>query len=104
MNKWILTNRTRLAQCSFRNFADFREQSQSFERLAAYNETNFTLAGAREAVPSRGVTVVTADLFPLLRASPPSGCSFLREEDPAGGGPGGRAAILTGNAPSSSLV
>ena len=87
-------NRARLAQFSFRNFADFREQSQSFERLAAYYNTNFTLTGAREAVRLRG-TIVTADLFPLLRVSPALGRSFLPEEDAAGGGPGGRPAILS---------
>jgi putative ABC transport system permease protein len=87
-------NRARLTQFSFRNFADFREQSQSFERLAAYYNTNFTLTGAREAVRLRG-TVVTADLFPLLRVSPASGRWFQAEEDAAGGGPGGRPAILS---------
>jgi putative ABC transport system permease protein len=87
-------DRARLSQFSFRNFADFREQSQSFERLAAYYNTNLTLTGAREAVRLRG-TVVTADLFPLLRVSPALGRTFLPEEDAAGGGPSGRPAILS---------
>ena len=87
-------NRARLSQFSFRNFADFRDQSQSFERLAAYYNTNLTLTGEREAVRLRG-TVVTADLFPLLRVSPALGRTFLPEEDAAGGGPGGRPAILS---------
>ena len=87
-------NRARLSQFSFRNFADFRDRSQSFERLAAYYNTNLTLTGDREAVRLRG-TVVTADLFPLLRVSPALGRTFLPEEDAAGGGPGGRPAILS---------
>src|ERR671914_810627 len=87
-------NRARLSQFSFRNFADLRDRSQSFERLAAYYNTNFTLSGEREAVRLRG-TVVTADLFPLLRASPALGRPFLPAEDAAGGGPGGRPAILS---------
>jgi putative ABC transport system permease protein len=87
-------NRARLSQFSFRNFADFRDRSQSFERLAAYYNTNFTLTGEREAVRLRG-TVVTADLFPLLRVTPALGRSFLSGEDAAGGGPGGRPAILS---------
>jgi putative ABC transport system permease protein len=90
----ISQNRARLGQFSFRNFADFRERSQSFERLAAYYNTNFTLTGERDAVRLRG-TVITADLFPLLRVSPVMGRSFLPEEDAAGGGPGGRPAILS---------
>jgi putative ABC transport system permease protein len=87
-------NRARLSQFSFRNFADFRDRSESFERLAAYYNTNFTLTGERDAVRLRG-TVITADLFPLLRVSPALGRSFLPDEDAAGGGPGGRPAILS---------
>ena len=87
-------NRAALSQFSFRNFADLREQSRSFDRLAAYYNTNLTLTGDREAQLLRG-TVVTADLFPLLGASPALGRTFLPEEDAAGGGPGGRPAILS---------
>ena len=87
-------NRAILSQFSFRNFADLRDQSQSFDRLAAYYNTNLTLTGDREAQLLRG-TVATADLFPLLGVSPTLGRTFLAEEDAAGGGPGGRPAILS---------
>ena len=87
-------NRTALSQFSFRNFADMRDRSQSFDRLAAYYNTNLTLTGDREAQLLRG-TVVTADLFPLLGVAPVLGRTFLAEEDAAGGGPGGRPAILS---------
>ena len=87
-------NRAALSQFSFRNFADMRDRSQSFDRLAAYYNTNLTLTGDREAQLLRG-TVVTADLFPLLDVSPALGRTFLAEEDAAGGGPGGRPAILS---------
>jgi putative ABC transport system permease protein len=87
-------NRAALSQFSFRNFADMRDRSQSFDRLAAYYNTNLTLTGDREAQLLRG-TVVTADLFPLLNVSPALGRTFLAEEDGAGGGPGGRPAILS---------
>ena len=87
-------NRIALSQFSFRNFADMRDRSQLFDRLAAYYNTNLTLTGDREAQLLRG-TVVTADLFPLLNVSPALGRTFLAEEDAAGGGPGGRPAILS---------
>ena len=87
-------NRTALSQFSFRNFADMRDRSQSFDRLAAYYNTNLTLTGDREAQLLRGA-VVTAGLFPLLNVSPALGRTFLAEEDAAGGGPGGRPAILS---------
>ena len=59
-------NRAALSQFSFRNFADLRERSQAFERLAAYYNLNLTLTGDREAQLLRG-TVITADLLPAAR-------------------------------------
>ena len=87
-------NRAALTQFSFRNFADTREQSRSFDRLAAYYNLNLTLTGDREAQLLRG-TVATADLFPLLGVSPVLGRTFLPEEDAAGGGPSGRPVMLS---------
>src|SRR6185369_4638564 len=49
-----------------------------------------------EAVRLRGV-VATADLFPLLGASPALGRTFNPEEDNAGGGAQGYPAILSWN-------
>lgn len=87
-------NRAALSNFSFRNFADVRDQSEAFERLAAYYNSDLTLTGQHEAVLLRG-TVVTADLFPLLGVSPALGRAFLPEEDKAGGGSEGRPAILS---------
>jgi putative ABC transport system permease protein len=87
-------NRAALTQFSFRNFDDLRQQSRSFDRLAAYYNLNLTLTGDREAQLLRG-TVATADLFPLLGVSPILGRTFLPEDDAAGGGRGGRPAILS---------
>ena len=86
--------RAALSQFSFRNFADLREQSRAFERLAAYYNGNLTLTGQGEAARLR-VTVATSDLFPLLGASPVLGRVFLPEEDNPGGGSAGRPAILS---------
>ena len=87
-------NRAALSQFSFPNFADLRDRSQAFERLSAYYNLNLTLTGDREAQLLRG-TVITADLLPLLGVQPVLGRAFLPEEDAAGGGPGGRPAILS---------
>jgi putative ABC transport system permease protein len=87
-------NRAALIQFSFRNFDDLRQQSRSFDRLAAYYNLNLTLTGDREAQLLRG-TVATSDLFPLLGVAPVLGRMFLPEEDAAGGGPGGRPVILS---------
>jgi putative ABC transport system permease protein len=87
-------DRETLSQFSFRNFADLREQTRAFERLATYYNTSVTLTGVGEAVRLRGV-VATAGLFPLLGASPALGRTFLPEEDAAGGGAQGYPAILS---------
>ena len=87
-------DRAALSNFSFLNFADLRDHSEAFERLAAYYNSNFTLTGQGEAVLLRG-TVVTAELFPLLGTSPALGRAFLSEEDKAGGGSQGRPAILS---------
>ncbi len=86
-------NRERLGQFSFPNFADLRQRTKVFERLAAYYDNSLTLTGQGQAVRLRGV-VATANLFPLLGASPALGRGFLPAEDQAGGGPQGYPAIL----------
>jgi putative ABC transport system permease protein len=87
-------SRAALSNFSFRNFADLRDRSKAFERLAAYYNSSLTLTGQGEAARLR-VTVATADLFPMLGASPALGRVFLTEEDNPGGGSAGRPAILS---------
>jgi putative ABC transport system permease protein len=67
------------------NFIDWREQSVSFERLAASNTLPFNLTGGGEAerVPAMAVT---HEFFPMLGVSPLLGRSFLPEEDTPGQG------------------
>jgi putative ABC transport system permease protein len=76
--------------CSYPDFADLRAQQNVFERMAAWRSSDYTLTGKGEPVNLRGV-VVTADLFPLLGATPQLGRSFTPAEDQAGQ----RAAILS---------
>src|ERR1043165_313930 len=87
-------DRASLAQFSFRNFADLREQTKTFERLAAYYNNSVTLTGEGESARPRGA-VATADLFPRRGVSPALGRTFLAEEDNAGGGAQGYPAILS---------
>jgi putative ABC transport system permease protein len=61
-------------------FLDFREQSATFEHLAAYDENEFTLTGAGD--PERIVSAeVSSALFPLLGVNPSLGRSFTPEEE-----------------------
>jgi putative ABC transport system permease protein len=65
------------------NYNAWREQSQVFENLAAWDIQleNLTGAGEPEQVPGQGVT---ASFFPLLGVEPMLGRWFLPEEDQQG--------------------
>jgi putative ABC transport system permease protein len=66
-----------------RDVADWREQSQSFERIGAYGYAvlNFSEGGLPEAVYGLRVS---ADLLPALGVSPAMGRYFSPEEDQPG--------------------
>ena len=67
---------------SYPNFADWRAQSQSFERLVACLYGGMILTGKDE--PARlQVMAVSADFFAMLRVKPLRGRVFLPEEDRA---------------------
>src|SRR5262249_24035874 len=72
-----------LSSVSYPNFLDWRAQSGSFERLAAFRVRSFTLTGSGEPARLNGV-VASAELFALLGVSPGLGRSFRAEEDNAG--------------------
>jgi putative ABC transport system permease protein len=65
-------------------FLDFREQSASFEHLAAYSENEFTLTGQGDAERIVSAEVSSA-LFPLLGVNPSLGRTFTAEEEKLGG-------------------
>ncbi|MBO0860517.1 MAG: ABC transporter permease [Chloracidobacterium sp.] len=68
---------------SLPDFADWREQSRSFERMAAHHPLNFSLTNGEE--PERLIgAAVTADFFTVLRIQPALGRWFLPEEDRSG--------------------
>jgi putative ABC transport system permease protein len=64
-------------------FLDFREQSSSFEQLAAYSEEEFTLTGDGDAERVVCAEVASA-LFPLLGVNPSLGRTFSPEEEKVG--------------------
>jgi putative ABC transport system permease protein len=72
-----------LRSISYPNFVDWRAQSGSFERLAAFRVRSFALTGSGAPERLNGV-VASAELFALLRVSPSLGRSFRAEEDNAG--------------------
>src|SRR5690242_16125353 len=65
---------------SYQNFVDFRDQSQTFETVAAIRNTTFTLTGAGEPERLPG-QMLSANLFPVLGVSASRGHAFLPDED-----------------------
>ncbi len=94
MNVWE-TDSTRgyvRGSASYPNFADWRDQSHSFEHMASYHNSDFILTGRGASTRVQGA-VVNADLFPLLGASPVIGRGFLPSEDNPGDT--GRVVVLS---------
>lgn len=70
---------------SFPNFRDWRDQTRSFEDLAAYFPQNLNLQGVDH--PERlSVVAATVNLFGLLGVLPQLGRTFLPGEDEPGAG------------------
>jgi putative ABC transport system permease protein len=68
---------------SYLNFVDWRDQSKSFESVAAVRNTVVTLSGVAE--PERlPAQMATANLFSTLGIGAAEGRTFTREEDSAG--------------------
>lgn len=67
------------------DFLDFREQNQSFERLAAFQNSPFNLTGAGEPERVNGVRV-SAGFFETLGVRPMHGRTFVTEEEQDGRG------------------
>ena len=68
---------------SFPNYLDFKEQSQVFEDMAAFNDRSFNLTGAGDPVRVVGAWS-TASLFTVLGAEPALGHVFTETEEEPG--------------------
>jgi putative ABC transport system permease protein len=77
---------------SFANYFDLRQQNQTFEQIACYHSSDFIMTGSNEPARVQG-SVVTANLFSLLGASPMLGRTFLEDEDKPS--EGGRVVVLS---------
>src|SRR5438876_7742605 len=65
------------------NFLDFKDQNRVFEKMAAFDGTEFTITSLEN--PQRiHAGRVTADFFTLLRARPMLGRTFLPGENEPG--------------------
>ena len=69
---------------SYPNFFDWRARAHSFDSMASWQGTSFTLGVAN--APARRIDglVVAADFFRVLGVQPDAGRSFTRDEEQAG--------------------
>jgi putative ABC transport system permease protein len=80
---WETVSKDRRNPTSYPNFLDWRAQNQSFEEMAAYAATDFSLAGQTQTDRIEG-ELVSEDYFSLLGVSAMQGRVFLSEENRTG--------------------
>ena len=83
-----------LGSLSYPDFFDFREQNRTLASIAVYRDRAFALTGERGASGLHGLKS-SAEFFDVLGIKPAIGHTFSREDEKAGGGPGGFKVILT---------
>lgn len=71
---------------SYLNFVDWKDQSQVFEKMAAFRNDNFNLTGVGES-ERLDSTTVSADLLSTLGIRPVLGRDFLPQDDRPGSAP-----------------
>jgi putative ABC transport system permease protein len=81
---------------SYPDFFDFRNQNHTFEGISCYRGGSYALVNEQGAQNVQGLKV-SAEFFNVLSVKPAIGRAFLREDEQAGGGPGGLKVILTHN-------
>jgi macrolide transport system ATP-binding/permease protein len=79
---------------SYRDYVDIRDQSKSFDGLAAFMEVTAGFASTPTAVPKLTMgMLVSGNLFPLMGVEPTIGRGFTPEEDQV---PGRDAVVVLG--------
>ncbi|HKF54525.1 MAG TPA: ABC transporter permease, partial [Blastocatellia bacterium] len=68
---------------SYLNFLEYKNGSQTFEDIAAFNDRSFNLTGAGDPIRVLGAWA-TASLFPLLGVDPILGRAFTSDEEEPG--------------------
>jgi putative ABC transport system permease protein len=85
---------TMLGSLSYPDFFDFREQNHTLANIAVIRDRAFALTGERGTSSLRGAKS-SAEFFDVLGIKSAIGHTFSREDEQAGGGPGGFKIILS---------
>ena len=84
---------TAIGSLSYPDFFDFRKENQTLANIAVHRNRVIALVDGGEAQSIRGEKV-SAEFFDILGIKPSLGRNFAREDEQAGGGPGGFKVIL----------
>jgi len=79
---------------SYPDFFDFRNRNHTFEGISTYRGGNYALVNDQGAQNIKGLKV-SAEFFDVLGVKPAIGRGFVREDEQAGGGPGGFKVVLS---------
>ena len=90
VNVWSVFKTNNKAYASAANFREWKERNTSFQNLAAYDLVKLNLTGG-DRPESVDVSLIPANLFPLLGVQPARGRGFQPEEEQ----PGNRVAIIS---------
>ena len=87
-------DQTNLGSLSYPDFFDFRDQNRTLAGVAVYRDQSFALTGDEGATSLHGVKG-SAEFFDVIGIKPKMGRGFGREDEQAGGGPGGFKVIIS---------
>jgi len=85
---------TNLNSLSYPDFFDFRDQNRTLASSAVYRDRSFALTSDEGATSLRGLKV-SAEFFDVIGIEPALGRGFVRDDEQAGGGPGGFTVIIS---------
>src|SRR6266404_6764243 len=85
---------TNLNSLSYPDFFDFRDQNRTLASSAVYRDRSFALTSEEGATSLRGLKV-SAEFFDVIGIKPALGRAFVRDDEQAGGGPGGFTVIIS---------
>ena len=93
-NTRLKGEQTSLGSLSYPDFFDFRDQNHTLASIAVFNDRSYALTNEQGATSVHGVKA-SAEFFDVLGVKPSIGRTFSREDEQAGGGPGGFKVIIS---------
>ena len=93
-NTRLKGEQTSLGSLSYPDFFDFRDQNHTLASMAVFNDRSYALTNEQGATSVHGVKA-SAEFFDVLGVKPSIGRTFSREDEQAGGGPGGFKVIIS---------